>query len=175
MQDPHACYSVAELQIAGVWVHVCGTLHAKPLLQLLKPVVILQIKPEMLSALNLGPAVMSPSRTNGFLNMLESMRKRTVMLTEQLPQFPSLRITGDAITPQGSFAEAQAQYLAPDAAQVDALVKVCSAAAVVMLHVASILSSPCKFSVYCSCVILYMQTLHCVCLSVLHCTELLSP
>lgn len=85
----------------------------------------LQVKPEMLSALNLGPAVMAPSRTNGFLNMLETMRKRTVMLTEQLPRFPSLCITGDVITPQGSFAEAQAQYLAPDPAQVDALVKVC--------------------------------------------------
>jgi quinolinate synthase len=84
-----------------------------------------QVKPEMLSVLNLGPAVMAPSRTNGFLNMLETMRKRTVMLTEHLPRFPSLRITGDAITPQGSFAEAQAQYLAPNAAQVDALVKVC--------------------------------------------------
>ena len=78
----------------------------------------------MLSALNLGPAVMAPSRTNGFLNMLETMRKRTVMLTEQLPRFPSLHITGDAITPQGSFAEAQAKYLAPDAAQVEALVQV---------------------------------------------------
>lgn len=122
-------------------MHVCDTLHAKPLLQLLTPVVILQIKPEMLSALNLGPAVMSPSRTNGFLNMLESMRKRTVMLTEQLPQFPSLHITGDAITPQGPFAEAQAQYLAPDAAQVDALVKVCSAVTVVVTsRVATLLS-----------------------------------
>lgn len=78
----------------------------------------------MLSALHLGPAVMAPSRTNGFLNMLETMRKRTIMLTEQLPKFPSLHITGNAITPQGSFAEAQAKYLAPDAAQVEALVQV---------------------------------------------------
>ena len=84
----------------------------------------MQVKPEMLSVLQLGPAVMAPSRTNGFLNMLETMRKRTVMLTEQLPKFPSLHITGDAITPQGSFAEAQAKYLAPDAAQVEALVQV---------------------------------------------------
>lgn len=90
------------------------------------PKEVLEVKPEMLSALNLGPAVMAPSRTNGFLNMLETMRKRTVMLTEQLPRFPSLCITGDAITPQGTFAEAQAQYLAPDPAQVDALVKVLS-------------------------------------------------
>ena len=79
----------------------------------------------MLSVLQLGPAIMAPSRTNGFLNMLETMRKRTVMLTEQLPKFPSLVITGDDVTPQGTFAETQAQYLAPDAAQVDALVKVC--------------------------------------------------
>ena len=79
----------------------------------------------MMSALRLGPGVMAPSRTNGFLNMLETMRKRTVMLTEQLPRFPSLTITADEISPQGSFAEAQAQYLAPNAAEVDALVKVC--------------------------------------------------
>lgn len=86
---------------------------------------LLQVKPEMLSALKLGPGVLAPSRTNGFLNMLETMRKRTVMLTEQLPRFPSLSITASEITPQGSFAEAQAQYLAPDADEVDALVKVC--------------------------------------------------
>ncbi|KAL3135700.1 hypothetical protein ABBQ38_006171 [Trebouxia sp. C0009 RCD-2024] len=92
----------------------------------LTPAEVLQVKPEMLLALNLGPAVMAPSRTNGFLNMLETMRKRTVMLTEQLPKFPSLHITGDAVTPQGSFAEAQAKYLSPDASQVDALVQVLS-------------------------------------------------
>ena len=79
----------------------------------------------MLSALRLGPGVMAPSRTNGFLNMLETMRKRTVMLTEQLPRFPSLSITASEIIPQGSFAESQAQYLAPDADEVNALVKVC--------------------------------------------------
>ena len=31
-----------------------------------------QVKPEMLSVLQLGPAIMAPSRTNGFLNMLET-------------------------------------------------------------------------------------------------------
>lgn len=87
-------------------------------------IVTLQVKPEMLSALKLGPGVMAPSRTNGFLNMLETMRKRTVMLTEQLPRFPSLSITASEIIPQGSFAEAQAQYLAPKADEVNALVKV---------------------------------------------------
>jgi quinolinate synthase len=48
------------------------------------------------------------------------------MLTEQLPRFPSLLISADSIQPQGAFAEAQAQYLEPDAHQVDALVKVLS-------------------------------------------------
>ena len=94
----------------------------------------------MLSVLNLGPGIMAPSRTNGFLNMLETMRKRTLMLTEQLPKFPSLIITGDDITPQGAFAKTQAQYLAPNQAQVDALVKVylCHASSTV-LHVCDVL------------------------------------
>ena len=99
-------------------------------------IITLQVKPEMLSALKLGPGVMAPSRTNGFLNMLETMRKRTVMLTEQLPRFPSLSITASEIIPQGTFAEAQAQYLAPNADEVDALVKVKSYAACIHFHVA---------------------------------------
>ena len=32
-----------------------------------------------------------------------------------LPVFPSLRITADALIPQGAFAEAQAAFLKPDA------------------------------------------------------------
>jgi len=101
----------------------------------------MQVKPEMLLALNLGPAVMAPSRTNGFLNMLETMRKRTVMLTEQLPKFPSLHITGDAVTPEGSFAEAQAKYLSPDASQVDALVQVTT-----LLHRITKHDEQCKYA-----------------------------
>lgn len=85
----------------------------------------MQVEPEALIALNLGPAVLTPSRNNGFLNMLEAMKKRVRLLTgEKLPRFPSLRISADAIEPQGEFAVAQARYLEPDQAQVDALVKV---------------------------------------------------
>ena len=89
--------------------------------------VMAQVQPEDLVSLGLGPAVMTPSRTNGFLNMLEAVRKRTRMLTEDLPRFPSLLISADDVEPQGRFAEAQAEYLQPDAVQVDALVKVCVA------------------------------------------------
>ena len=67
---------------------------------------------------------MTSSRTNGFLSMFETLRKRTLMLTQQLPRFPSMVISADSIEPQGDFAEAQAQFLEPDRAQVDQLVQV---------------------------------------------------
>ena len=86
-----------------------------------------QVEPEALSELQLGPAVLTPSRNNGFLNMLEAMRKRARALSGgPLPSFPSLKISAADITPQGAFAEAQAQFLRPDPAQVDRLVKVCA-------------------------------------------------
>ena len=86
-----------------------------------------QVEPEALSELQLGPAVLTPSRNNGFLNMLEAMRKRARALSGgPLPSFPSLRISAADITPQGAFAESQAQFLRPDPAQVDRLVKVCA-------------------------------------------------
>ncbi|HSN84080.1 MAG TPA: quinolinate synthase NadA [Polyangiales bacterium] len=40
-----------------------------------------------------------------------------------LPVFPSLRISADALTPQGSFAEAQAAFLRPEPARVATLTK----------------------------------------------------
>ena len=54
----------------------------------------------MLQDLGLGPAALTPSRNNGFLNMLEAVRKRVRMLTTALPTFPSLLITADGIIPQ---------------------------------------------------------------------------
>ena len=52
--------------------------------------------------LGLDAASLTPSRTNGFLNMLEAVRKRVRMLTTALPSFPSLLIKRDGITPQVS-------------------------------------------------------------------------
>ncbi|GAX73552.1 hypothetical protein CEUSTIGMA_g1003.t1 [Chlamydomonas eustigma] len=97
----------------------------------LKPEEVLQVDDSMLQDLALGSALLQPSRANGFSNMLETMRRRARALllpgspnTVQL--FPSLRITASELTPQGVFAEAQAQYLAPDQKQVDKLVDVLS-------------------------------------------------
>ncbi len=56
---------------------------------------------EFLAALGLGPALLAPSRANGFANMLEAMRRRARLLVSELPRFPSLRITADALEPQG--------------------------------------------------------------------------
>ena len=53
--------------------------------------------------------------------MLETMRRRTRALApggRLLPLFPSLLVTADRLVPQGAFAEAQAQYLAPEQKQV---------------------------------------------------------
>ena len=50
--------------------------------------------------LGLDTASLTPSRTNGFLNMLEAVRKRVRMLTTALPSFPSLLIKRNGITPQ---------------------------------------------------------------------------
>jgi hypothetical protein len=85
-----------------------------------------QVEPGQLSALSLGvgPAVLTPSRTNGVLNMLEAAKKRARLLTEDLPTFPSLLISANSIVPQGRFAEAQAEFLQPDPGQVAKLVQV---------------------------------------------------
>lgn len=62
----------------------------------------------MLGQLGLGPAVLTRSRANGFLNMLEALKRRARMLEGDLPRFPSLLITAGATSAQGAFAEAQA-------------------------------------------------------------------
>ncbi|KAF6252272.1 hypothetical protein COO60DRAFT_1287195 [Scenedesmus sp. NREL 46B-D3] len=74
-----------------------------------------------LNGLNLGPGVVAPSRASGAANLLASILRRTRVLTTQLPRFPSLLISSDSLQPQGAFAEAQAQFLQPDAQQVKQL------------------------------------------------------
>jgi hypothetical protein len=71
-----------------------------------------QVDPACLSQLGLGPSVLTRSRANGFLNMLESMKKRARLLAGDLPRFPSLLITAEATSAQGVFAEAQVGALA---------------------------------------------------------------
>lgn len=92
----------------------------------LAPDQLLAVEPSALAPLGLGPAVLTPSRTNGFVNMLEAVRRQTRMLIGNLPAFPSLIIDADGISAQGDFAKAQAEYLQPDVAQVAELVEVLS-------------------------------------------------
>jgi len=81
----------------------------------------------LLGALALGGlSGVSASRANAAGNIWESMKRRTRALRREFPRFPSLHITADALTPQGAFAQAQAQYLEPDAKEVDALVSLLS-------------------------------------------------
>lgn len=93
----------------------------------LTPQEIVQITTDNLEVVPLGPTLLGPSRINGWMNMLESMRRKAQLLAKDVPRFPSLVITADELKPQGAFAEAQAQYLAPDPKQVDSLVSICEA------------------------------------------------
>jgi hypothetical protein len=77
-----------------------------------------QVDESLLKSLHLSPVMMGPSRANGLANMLDTIKRRTRALVKDLPRFPSLRITAGELTPQGTFAEAQAQYLQPDQQQV---------------------------------------------------------
>lgn len=90
----------------------------------LTPEEILAVDPACLLSLGLGDAVLTRSRTNGFLNMLEAAKRRSQELLGNAPLFPSLVITRQGTRAQGTFAEAQDQFLRPDAATVDALVHV---------------------------------------------------
>lgn len=87
----------------------------------LTPAQVLDADASWLRQLGLSGAAgaIAPSRANGFANMLEAMKRRARMLTSELPRFPSLLISKDGLEPQGAFAEAQAQFLRPDAATVD--------------------------------------------------------
>lgn len=88
----------------------------------LTPQQILQLDPaSFLPQLGLGPAVLTPSRAHGMANMFEAIKRRTRLLTTQLPKFPSLLISSDGVQAVGVFAEVQAQYLQPDPQQVQQL------------------------------------------------------
>jgi quinolinate synthase len=83
-----------------------------------------------------SPGGLARSRTNGFLNMLETMKKKAAQLELQsssttttmnaLPAFPSLIIKADGASAQGAYAEAQAAFLTPDPATVTQLVHLLS-------------------------------------------------
>lgn len=88
----------------------------------LTPAEVANVDASCLGALGLGPEVLARSRTNGFLNMLESMKKQTRALQGELPRFPSLIVTKDGTSASGAFAEAQERYLRPDSQKVDRLV-----------------------------------------------------
>ncbi len=74
---------------------------------------------ELLGRLGLSAALGStPSRANAGAMVLESLRRRVRSLARDLPRFPSLVIARASLTPQGAFAEAQAEYLRPRDAEV---------------------------------------------------------
>lgn len=91
----------------------------------LTPAEVLEADGGWLKALGLTGAAggLAAPRAAGWANMLEAMKRRARMLTADLPAFPSLLIRADGLEPQGAFAEAQAQYLAPDAATVARLAR----------------------------------------------------
>lgn len=94
------------------------------------PEEVLQVKTEDLSSLNIGVAGGAKSRANTWHNILISMHKRVKCILAKnagkppVDPFPSLLITAENITAQGTFAEAQAKYLSPDASKVAELVNV---------------------------------------------------
>ena len=89
----------------------------------LTPEQVLAVEPECLLSLGLGEDVLTRSRTNGFLNMLESVKKHAGVLMGDLPTFPSLVVSRTRTVPRGAFAESQQKFLEPDSRQVDALVE----------------------------------------------------
>ncbi|KAJ8772278.1 hypothetical protein K2173_027455 [Erythroxylum novogranatense] len=92
------------------------------------PEEVLSVKTEDLTTFNVGLTGGERSRVNTWHNVLVSMRKRTKKLIAEregkmpLDPFPSLVISSEGITAQGSYAEAQARYLFPDEAKVQELV-----------------------------------------------------
>ncbi|KAK3284244.1 hypothetical protein CYMTET_8097, partial [Cymbomonas tetramitiformis] len=96
----------------------------------LTPLEVLEVPTEKLSLFGFSEDAATASRTNGFYNMLEAMKKSARLLTPgagAASVFPSLTISADAVTAQGDFALSQAKFLEPDAAAVDRLVEALSA------------------------------------------------
>ena len=87
----------------------------------LSPEEFLDVDPSCLQALNVGGNVLTRSRTNGFLNMLEAAKRQTRLLIGDVPQFPSLIVKRGETKPIGAFAEAQEKYLRPDNSTVENL------------------------------------------------------
>lgn len=88
----------------------------------LTPQEILDLDPaSFLPSLGLGPTVLTPSRVHGLASLFETIKRRTRLLVDQLPSFPSLVISRDGVHAEGVFAEVQAQYLQPDQHQVQQL------------------------------------------------------
>lgn len=95
------------------------------------PEEVLAMKTEDLADLNVvGLPGKVSSRVNTWHNVLVSMQKRTKALVAEregrvvAEPFPSLVITANGIRPMGTYAEAQAIYLSPDASNVEELVRV---------------------------------------------------
>ncbi|KAI8112737.1 hypothetical protein M9434_004057 [Picochlorum sp. BPE23] len=88
----------------------------------LSPEELLAVSPDSLLSLGLGVDTLTRSRTNGFLNMLESAKKQTNVLLGSPPTFPSLVVSRDGTVPQGAFAESQQKFLEPNKEQVTSLV-----------------------------------------------------
>ncbi len=115
VQGPHPCNNFDCLEFVSLFPDgLMGMLTCR----------CIQVEANAFAPLGLGPDVVTPSRAINFANLLETARKRVLTLVEQPPRFPSLVISADSLEPQGDFAKAQAQYLMPNAAQVDRLVKV---------------------------------------------------
>ena len=90
----------------------------------LTPEEIIDVDPSCLAALGLGDAALTRSRTNGFLNMLESAKKHARAALGDLPRFPSLFISRNETSASGAFAEAQDAFLRPNPSMIDALANI---------------------------------------------------
>eukprot|EP00210_Caulerpa_lentillifera_P006528 g6234.t2 len=106
--------SDSELTKGFIWI-LTQLLNARPVDE------VLQFDVSQISEILSMSEIMTPSRTNGFLNLIETLKRKTRMLVRQFPKFPSLIIRSDKLEPVGAFAEAQAQYLNPNAGAVEEL------------------------------------------------------